>query len=134
MEGTRSTGARGIISAISKHSRRSWPWTSKTKAGRAIRAFSLPDVREIPVPRPPAIGVASSSFENDNEANLEPAATVLRFRFSGPLQPECIYDFDVTTGALSLRKQDPGKQLVRSRSAMRSIASTRSRPTASVFR
>ena len=77
------------------------------ESGTKIRAFSLPDGREIPVPRPAGIGVASSTFENDNEANLEPAATVLRFNFSGPLQPECIYDFDVTTGALSLRKQDP---------------------------
>jgi oligopeptidase B len=77
------------------------------EGGTKIRAFSLPEVREISVPRPAALGVASSSFENDDEANLEPAATVLRFHFSGPLQPECIYDFDVTTGALSLRKQDP---------------------------
>ena len=77
------------------------------EGGTKIRAFSLPDVREIPMPRPAGIEVASSSFANDNEANLEPAATVLRFRFSRPLQPECIYDFDVTTGALSLRKQDP---------------------------
>jgi protease II len=52
------------------------------------------------------IGVASSSFPNDNEANLQPASTVLRFRFSGPLQPECIYDFDVSKGSLSFRKQD----------------------------
>ncbi len=42
------------------------------ESGTKIRVFSLPDVREIPVPRPAAIGVASSSFENDNEANLEP--------------------------------------------------------------
>ena len=49
---------------------------------------------------------ASSSFPNDNQANLQPASTVLRFRFSGPLQPECIYDFDVSNGSLSLRKQD----------------------------
>ncbi len=77
------------------------------EGGTRIRAFGVPDLREIPVPHPAGIGVASSSFENDNEANLEPAATVLRFRFSGPLQPECIYDLDVTTGALSLRKQDP---------------------------
>jgi oligopeptidase B len=77
------------------------------EGGTRIRAFGVPDLREIPVPRQAGIGVASSSLANDNEANLEPAATVLRFRFSGPLQPECIYDFDVTTGALSLRKQDP---------------------------
>ena len=47
------------------------------------------------------------SFDNDNEANVEPGATVLRFRFSGPLQPECVYDFDMTSGILQLRKQDP---------------------------
>jgi oligopeptidase B len=56
--------------------------------GMKIRAFTFPDGREIPVPRPSGIGVASSSFENDDEANLEAATTVLRFRFSGPLQPE----------------------------------------------
>jgi oligopeptidase B len=74
--------------------------------GMRIRAFGFPYGREIPVPRPAEIGVASSSFPNDNEANLQPASTVLRFRFSGPLQPECIYDFDVLNGSVSLRKQD----------------------------
>jgi len=78
----------------------------ENESGTIIRVFSLPDLREIPVPRPAAIGVASSSFANDNEANLDPAATVLRFHFSSPLQPECIYDFDVATGALTPRKQD----------------------------
>jgi oligopeptidase B len=74
--------------------------------GMRIRAFGFPHGREIPVPRPAEIGVPSSSFPNDNEANLQPASTVLRFRFSGPLQPECIYDFDVSNGSLSLRKWD----------------------------
>jgi len=59
------------------------------------------------VPRPAKIGIASSSFSNDNEANLDAEATVLRFNFSGPLQPQCIYDFDVATGALTMRHQDP---------------------------
>jgi oligopeptidase B len=77
------------------------------ESGTAIRVFNLPDLREIPVPRPAAIGVASSVFGEDNEANLDPAATVLRFHFSSPLEPQCVYDFDVTTGALALRKQDP---------------------------
>jgi oligopeptidase B len=75
--------------------------------GTTMRVFNLPDLREIPVPRPAAIGVASSSFENDNEANLDPAAKILRFHFSSPVQPQCVYDFDVATGALTLRKQDP---------------------------
>ena len=77
------------------------------ETGTSIRVFSLPELREIPVPRPAAIGVASSVFGEDNEANLDPAAKVLRFHFSNPLVPRCVYDFDVTTGALTLRKQDP---------------------------
>jgi len=76
------------------------------ESGTRVRVFNLPDHREIPVPRPVAIGVASSSFGDDNEANLDPAATVLRFHFSNPLVPQCVYDFDVMTGALTLRKQD----------------------------
>jgi len=80
------------------------------ESGMTICVFSLPDLRKIPVPRPAAIGVASSSFVNDNEANLDPTATVLRFHFSSPLQPQCVYDFDVTTGALILRKQDPASR------------------------
>jgi len=77
------------------------------ESGVAVRVLRLADAREIPVPRPAAIGVASTSFANDNEANIDAAATVLRFRFSGPLQPPSIYDLDVTTGALTLRRQDP---------------------------
>jgi oligopeptidase B len=80
------------------------------ESGTAIRVFNLPDFREIPVPRPAAIGVASSAFGEDNEANLDPAATVLRFHFSNPLEPQCVYDFDVATGALALRKQDPASR------------------------
>jgi oligopeptidase B len=78
----------------------------ENESGTTIRVFSLPELREIPVPRPAAIGVASISFMDDNEANLDPAAKVLRFHFSSPVKPQCVYDFDVTTGALILRKQD----------------------------
>ena len=78
----------------------------ENESGTTIRVFSLPELREIPVPRPAAIGVASTSFVDDNEANLDPAANVLRFHFSSPVKPQCIYDFDVTTGALTLRKRD----------------------------
>jgi len=78
----------------------------ENESGTTIRVFTLPELREIPVPRPAAIGVASSSFMDDNEANLDPAAKVLRFHFSSPVKPQCVYDFDVTTGALTLRKQD----------------------------
>jgi oligopeptidase B len=77
------------------------------ETGTMIRVFDLPELREIPVPRPAAIGVASSSFADENEVNLDPTAKVLRFHFSSPVRPQCFYDFDVTTGALTLRKQDP---------------------------
>ncbi len=77
------------------------------ETGTSIRVFTVPQLREIPVPRPAAIGVASSAFADDNEANLDPVATVLRFHFSNPLVPQCVYDFDVTTGVLTLRKQAP---------------------------
>ncbi len=77
------------------------------ESGTTIHVFNLPDLHEIPVPRPAAIGVASSSFVDDNEANLDPAKKVLRFHFSSPLEPQSVYDFDVTTGELTLRKQDP---------------------------
>jgi oligopeptidase B len=77
--------------------------------GTKIRLFTLPGLREIAVPRPAEIGVASTRFSEDDEANQEPSATVLRFRFSGPLNPPAVYDFDVAGGggALTLRKQDP---------------------------
>ena len=95
--------------------------------GTTVRAFSFPNGREIPVPRPAGIGVASSSFENDDEANLEAGTTVLRFRFSGPLQPECIYDFDVSSRTLTPRKQDPAKRwLDRNRYAVDRLYATAS--------
>jgi oligopeptidase B len=87
----------------------------ENERGTKIRVFSLPDLHQIPVPRPAAVGVASSSFENDNEANLDPAAKMLRFHFSSPVQPQCVYDFDVATGALTLRKQDPAARWFDSR-------------------
>jgi oligopeptidase B len=82
------------------------------QSGMQIKAFTVPELRKIPVPRPAAIGVASTSFMEDNEANLDPAAKILRFHFSNPLQPPRVYDFDVTTGALILRKEDPASQWV----------------------
>jgi oligopeptidase B len=66
------------------------------EVGTRVRAFNFIDAREITVPHPPGIGVASISFDHDNEANVDPAVTVLRFRFSGPTlwarrldQPKC---------------------------------------------
>jgi oligopeptidase B len=51
----------------------------------------------------------------------------LRFRFSGPLQPECIYDFDVATGSLRIRKEDPAnRRLDRNRYAVDRLYATAS--------
>ena len=75
--------------------------------GSAIRVFRLSDMHEVAVPRPSEIGVASTTFFGGVGGNREPASTVLRFRFSAPLQPQCVYDFDMASGALTLRKQDP---------------------------
>ena len=80
------------------------------ESGMTIRLFAVPDGREISLPRPAAIGVASCAFANENEANIDAAATVLRWRFSGPLQPQRIYDFEVTTGALTLLRTDPASR------------------------
>ena len=102
--------------------------------GTKIRAFSFPDVREISVPRPAAIGVASSSFENDNEANLEAchyctalplqrtiaAGMHLRFRRVQPQRLASVSRILQTAGLIV--------------NSMRSIACMRSRPTASLFR
>jgi oligopeptidase B len=82
----------------------------ENESGTTIRVFRLPELREIPVQRPATIGVASSAFVDDNEANLDPAAKVLRFHFSSPVVPQRVYDFDVTKGALTLRKQDQASQ------------------------
>ena len=83
---------------------------TENESGTTIRVFTLPELREIPVPRPAAIGVASSAFMDENEANLDPAANALRFHFSSPLQPQRVYDFDVSTGALVLRKEEPASR------------------------
>ena len=83
---------------------------TENESGTTIRVFTLPELREIPVPRPAAIGVASSYFVDENEANLDPAANALRFHFSSPLQPQRVYDFDVSTGALVLRKEEPASR------------------------
>jgi oligopeptidase B len=77
--------------------------------GTTIRIFSFPDLRQIPAPRPATIGVASTDFK-DSKANRDPGATMLRVRFSGPVQPQCIYDLDLATGALTLRKKDPASR------------------------
>lgn len=81
--------------------------------GMAIRVFRLSDMREIVVPRPAEIGVATTNFFFGGfGGNREPSASVLRFRFTGPLQPETIYDFDMARGTLTLRHEDPATKWV----------------------
>ena len=73
----------------------------------AVRVFRLSDMHEITVPLPTAIGVATTDFVFGGfGGNRDPAARVLRLRLSAPLQPESTYDFDMTSGSLTLRKQD----------------------------
>jgi oligopeptidase B len=74
----------------------------------SVRVFRLADSVEIAIPRAPAIGVASAGA-----ADRDPSSTVLRLYFSGPLQPENVYDFDMATGALTLRKESPATRWFR---------------------
>ncbi|NVO13475.1 MAG: S9 family peptidase [Rhodoplanes sp.] len=77
-------------------------------SGIGIKVLRLSDKTEIAVPQPAAIGVASTSFfYGAFGGNREPDTSVLRFRFSAPLQPERTYDFDMATGTLTLRREDP---------------------------
>jgi oligopeptidase B len=79
-----------------------------------IRVFRLSDMREVAVPLPTAIGVAMTDFMFGGfGGNRDPAAHVLRLRFSAPLQPESTYDFDMTSGTLVLRKRDPAARWFR---------------------
>ncbi len=73
----------------------------------AIRVFRLSDMREIAVPLPATIGVATTDFMFGGfGGNRDSAARVLRLRLSAPLQPESTYDFCMASGTLTLRKQD----------------------------
>lgn len=74
-------------------------------AVKSLRVFRLADMKEIAVPRPTEIGVASVD-DFDDAINLDPSSSVLRFGFESPLQPATIYDFDMTTGALTQLKQE----------------------------
>lgn len=73
--------------------------------GTQLRVLVPPDWRELNLPRPGGIGVASMQFD-DYAANAEPGSTVLRFHFSSPIQSRSIYDFDITTGTLVLRQRN----------------------------
>jgi oligopeptidase B len=73
----------------------------------AVRVLRLSDMSEVPLPLPGGIGVATTDFVFGRfGGNRDPASHVLRLRYSAPLVPERTYDFDMATGALTLRKQD----------------------------
>jgi oligopeptidase B len=78
-------------------------------AVKSLRLFRLPDMAEIPAPRAAALGVTAAGGLA-GVVNRDPASTVLRFRTTGPLEPERIYDFDVATGEVTLRKQHPAAE------------------------
>ncbi len=63
--GTLSQPFRGVRNHSS-------PSDFEDERGTTIHVFALSDHREIAMPRPAEIGVASSSFADDNEANLDP--------------------------------------------------------------
>ncbi len=49
------------------------------ESGTKIRAFDLPDVREIPVPRPAAIGVASTASKTTAKPIHEAKSTTRKY-------------------------------------------------------
>lgn len=74
----------------------------------SVHVLRLSDGRETTVPVPAGIGVATTDFFYGGfGGNRDAASHVLRLRFSAPLHPESTYDFDMTTGVLTLRKEDP---------------------------
>ena len=77
-------------------------------AVRSARAFRLSDMQEIAIPQLQAIGVVFAG-----SAALDPSSTVLRLRMAGPLKPLTIYDFDMATETLTLRKQGSDTQWFR---------------------
>ena len=87
----------------------------------SIRVFRLADLKEVTVPRPAAIGVASISLAPIRE----PATAKLRFTFESPLQPRALYEFDMETGALAqLRQQLPGGHFQPARYAVERVDAT----------
>jgi oligopeptidase B len=83
-------------------------YDEESEGGIGIKVLRLSDRTELAVPQPAAIGVASTSFfYGAFGGNREPDTSVLRFRFSAPLHPERTYDFDMATGTLTLRREDP---------------------------
>ena len=74
----------------------------------SAHVLRLSDMREVTVPLPTTIGVATTDFFFGGfGGNRDPRTHMLRLRFTAPLQPESTYDFDVKSGTLTLRKQDP---------------------------
>jgi len=80
----------------------------------SAHVIRLSDMREVTVPLPTTIGVATTDFLLGGfGGNRDPSARSLRLRFTAPLQPESTYDFDVSSGMLTLRKQDPAARWFR---------------------
>jgi len=72
---------------------------------RSVRVFRRTDAHEIPVPRPPGVGVMEL-FEEE-PANRDPGATRVQLRASALNLPYAFYDFDTRTGELSLVRRTP---------------------------
>jgi oligopeptidase B len=76
---------------------------------KSMRVFRLADMDEIAVPRSAELGITAVGGLA-GVVNRDPSSAVLRFRTVGPVDPETINDFNVETGALTLRKQDPAAE------------------------
>ena len=72
---------------------------------RSVRVFRRADDQEIPVPRPPGVGVMEL-FEEE-PANRDPAATRVQLRLSALNLPYAFYDFDTRTRDLLLTRKSP---------------------------
>lgn len=74
----------------------------------AVRVLRLSDRHETAVPLPAGVGAATTDFFYGGfGGNRDAASHVLRLRYSAPLHPESTYDYDMVTGELTLRKDDP---------------------------
>jgi oligopeptidase B len=75
-------------------------------ATRSTRVFHLTDGVEVRPPRPVKHGVTTAGGL-DQVFNRNPSSRFLRFRTVGLAEPETIFDWEIETGRLIARKEDP---------------------------
>ena len=85
--------------------------TEEYDAVQSVRVFRRADMSEVPASPPFEIGVMEMNFAQ-GASNRDPSATVLQVQCSAPAQPIAVYDLDMRTGKLLLRKQSRAWRLV----------------------